>query len=131
MRQICFTLILCTGLLACTKKNETPQSMEKTPERQSTSVEKASPIKGGPTTLDLSNPKACDVYNPKCMDGEFCDAGLGACQTKGATGICKTTPEVCTAILLPVCGCDGKTYSNQCVAHKSGISVMSKGECAN
>ena len=36
-----------------------------------------------------------------------------------------TKYKVCTMIYLPVCGCDGKVYSNGCVAH--GFGQMIKG----
>jgi hypothetical protein len=36
---------------------------------------------------------------------------------------------VCTADYNPVCGSDGETYSNQCVADNAGIDVSYGGEC--
>ena len=29
----------------------------------------------------------------------------------------------------PACGCDGKTYSNSCVAASAGVNIAQEGEC--
>lgn len=60
-----------------------------------------------------------DCAAPEYCDGERCD-GAGSCAVR---------PEECTAVLYPVCGCDGNTYDNPCLAAAAGVRVESEGEC--
>ncbi len=36
---------------------------------------------------------------------------------------------VCIMIYKPVCGCNGVTYSNDCVARSNGVMKFTEGEC--
>jgi len=68
---------------------------------------------------------------PSCNEPqEYCHREIrDICGAADAAGICRARPEICTQDYAPICGCDGKTYSNECVANSNGVSAMSLGEC--
>ncbi len=37
--------------------------------------------------------------------------------------------QACVKIYRPVCGCDNKTYSNDCEAKKNGVTKWQEGKC--
>jgi hypothetical protein len=71
-------------------------------------------------------PKAACGNDAECPPGFYCRTPFGDC---GGQGACAPMPEFCTLILNPVCGCDGQTYGNPCLAAAAGVNVAHAGPC--
>jgi hypothetical protein len=65
----------------------------------------------------------------RCDAGLWCEPPTGRCGAADLQGKCVRVPTVCTAIYLPVCGCDKKTYGNNCSRLAARIQKNSAGEC--
>lgn len=76
--------------------------------------------------------KAKPPTGPKCQDNgqcdraQYCQKRAGKCQ---GPGNCVVRPQLCPEIFDPVCGCDGRTYSNACFAAMAGANVRKEGAC--
>jgi hypothetical protein len=66
----------------------------------------------------------------RCDEGMYCDYSADAlCGFADQTGVCREVPADCTQAILPVCGCNGETFDNSCMAALAGVSVSSEGAC--
>lgn len=87
-------------------------------------------------TLGLAQPADAQticVRDQDCASGSFCQFAAGTCpkRNSGATGTCTVIPQGCTQQYDPVCGCDNKTYSNDCFRQMAGVSLKSAGACGD
>jgi len=69
------------------------------------------------------------IQGEGCDDGSFCKFPPGECNIADNIGVCVLKPEACTRELNPVCGCDGVTYGNPCLADQAGVSIAHAGAC--
>jgi hypothetical protein len=77
---------------------------------------------GGIAALTCEKAQFCN-YEPSAggqgCDGKVADAG----------GKCQLRPQICSDVYDAVCGCDRRTYANDCYAHRAGAAAMHKGKC--
>ncbi len=85
--------------------------------------------------VDTDGDGCADTCQPTvCSDNAQCpQAPPNYCKTKtcGGEGTCEPVPTVCPLAYIPVCGCDGQTYGNSCLAAVAGVSVDYDGACVD
>jgi hypothetical protein len=72
------------------------------------------------------------IYPQECNPGLFCQRKPGQCFIADISGTCARKPRFCPQVTGPklvVCGCDGKTYGNDCMRQQAGVSLSHKGKC--
>jgi hypothetical protein len=71
---------------------------------------------GGPTAIT-------------CNSALWCRKAAGQCQVADAAGKCEKAPSFCMRVSRPVCGCNGKTYPNDCERQRVKVQLDHEGAC--
>jgi hypothetical protein len=70
--------------------------------------------------------RACNGVR-QCERYQVCDVRDPTCSS--AAGMCEPQPVACSLNFDPVCGCDGVTYSNDCLRLMAGAPLERVGAC--
>ena len=64
-----------------------------------------------------------------CNSALWCHKAAGQCEAADAAGKCEKAPTFCMRVSRPVCGCNGKTYANDCERQRVKVQLDHAGAC--
>jgi hypothetical protein len=64
-----------------------------------------------------------------CNSALWCQKAEGQCTVADAPGKCDKAPSFCMRVSRPVCGCNGKTYANDCERQRVKVQLDHVGAC--
>jgi hypothetical protein len=64
-----------------------------------------------------------------CNSALWCQKVEGQCTVAEAPGKCDKAPSFCMRVSRPVCGCNGKTYANDCERQRVKVQLDHAGAC--
>ena len=89
-------------------------------------------VQSGPAQAVPAGQPCGGASRAVCDKGLWCEPPAGACKT--SAGVCVPFPRFCIArkrtnSFRPVCGCNNKTYSNDCFRRAYRVPKQQDGKC--
>lgn len=63
-----------------------------------------------------------------CGKNQWCEPKVDLCGIS-LIGVCVPSGVFCTQVYKPQCGCDGRTYGNECMRRNAKVSKLHDGPC--
>jgi Kazal-type serine protease inhibitor domain len=93
-------------------------------------------IASGSAWAATSTPNSANLDEPcggpnhiTCNSALYCQLPAGQCSAADVPGVCAKAPDFCMRVSRPVCGCNGKTYPNECEARHAKMAIDTTGAC--
>ena len=87
-------------------------------------------LDAGATDAGTVGKRCGSIVGISCSVGEWCEFPADMCQVSDNVGACEAVPTMCTRQYLPVCGCDNRTYGNDCERRAAKVQKRSSGACS-
>jgi hypothetical protein len=70
----------------------------------------------------------CNIRS-RCVHGLRCDPSPEQCGAAQPEGTCVKVRQLCFQLYRPVCGCNGRTYPNDCQRIRVAVGKRHNGKC--
>jgi hypothetical protein len=124
----CTVLVLVLLMAVSASAQTTPSTSTDSSKKTTTTTTKKTTTYSSKTSTKKG--QTCGgIAGLTCPEGQACRYPTNQCNVADLSGTCVKVKSPCPTGGAKVCGCDGKTYANECELLTAGVRQASKGAC--